>query len=195
VAGFFYFYMASKSKQNQQNQQQQNYWQAQTQNAYQATAAPDPLEEKFKKQSSDRLDWEAGARDINDPRAGLQDVLQIGKAAQERAQQERYGTGALQLGGEAGYADKLKALKQAEMGEDFGTSLEQANMMRHAEATGNIMPLLSLDAQRRQSRLGFAGQMTSSYLNAPKEVPFWKQLVMGAVQGGSAMGSAFLGKP
>jgi hypothetical protein len=115
---------------------------------------------------------------------GMSPYLQIGKAAQERASRQRMGMGAMQLGsGNEGYAAKLREQYAQSAAQDFGAGLEGAVANRYAEATGALLPSAQLAANRNALLLGSAQNNLQSYMNAPRETPFWKQLTMAGVQG------------
>lgn len=143
------------------------------------------------------LNWdESKGKNIRDA-PGMSDYIQIGQAAIDRANQDRMGTGALRLsdGGASGYAEKMKSLRQAEMGNQVGASLENALAGLRAEAHGSVMPLAQLDMNRSMGLAGMASQNNNSYLNRPRQQPFWQQMLLGAIQGGSAVAGAFAGRP
>lgn len=183
------------SGREKKNNQQQDWWQGQTQTAYNNVATKTPLETQFEANQKKFLDWDASdGKDVRDAQ-GLDSYIQIGQAAQERGNQQRMGTGALALsdGGASGYAEKLKSLQNAQRGENFGSGLENALAARRAEATGSVMPLAQLDLSRKNAQLGSATGMTGMYLNRPKTRPFWQDLTMGIIQGASQVGAAAAG--
>lgn len=173
------------------NRRQQNLWDANAQRQNAAITQVDPLEQQLRDRASGRLAWEAAGRtDINDPRAGLQNHIQIGKAALDRADRERYGTGALQLGNEAnaGHVANLKELNKGNMAREFGAGLEQADAMAHAEATGSVMPLAQLSTNRNIARAGHSAQMFSQW-NQRQSKNWWDYLREGSgLIGGMAFG-------
>ena len=124
---------------------------------------------------------------------GLENHIQIGQAAIDRANQERMGTGALRLsdGGASGYAEKMKAMRQAEMGNQVGASLEQALGGLRAEANGSVLPLAQMDMNRSMGLVGMASQNNNAYMNRPRQTPFWQTLLMGAISGGSQVATGF----
>lgn len=167
---------------------EENFWTQNAQTAYTNAGQKSELEKLFEQSQIDFLNWDkSGGKDVRDA-PGLSNYIQIGQAAQERAGQERMGTGALQLGAGGGseYAQKLKQLNQSQMAENFGTGLENALQMRRAEATGSVMPLASLDANRKGMQMQGANQMVSTYFNRPRSTPFWQQLLGIGAQAGAS---------
>lgn len=152
----------------------QNYWNTQSQQAYQATAQATPLQQAFEQAQLDFLNWDKSSGKNVAEAPGLDNYIQIGRAAQERGNREKMGTGALALGGAGaeGYAPKLKELRQAESEQNFGTGLEDALAMRRSEATGSVIPLASLNNARNAGRAQFAGGMYGTLQNRPR-TGFW----------------------
>lgn len=160
------------------NRREQDAWNAQARSDNAAITQVDPLEQQLRDRSSRRLAWESGGRtNIEDPNAGLQDYIQIGKSALDRADRERYGTGALQLGNEAnaGHIADLKELNKSNMAREFGAGLEQADAMAHAEATGSVMPLAQMTTNRNIARAQNSGQMFSQW-NQRQSKNWWDYL-------------------
>lgn len=163
----------------------------------QQAAEKTPAQKAFEARQQAFLDWD-NSKDKNVVDApGMSDYIQIGRAALERANREKMGTGALALtgGGAEGYAEKLRQMNQREQANEFGAGLETALMQRRAEAQGSVMPLAQLNMNRSMGLAGLASQNNNSYLNRPRQQPFWQQLLMGAISGGSAVAGAFAGRP
>lgn len=153
----------------------ESYWDAQARQANQAITQVDPLEAQWRQQQQDYLNWRSSdGRDVAEA-PGLSEYIQIGQAAQDRAKQERMGTGALQLGNaaNAGHVANLKTLRQNEAAQDFGTGLERAQAMRHAEATGSVMPLASLFTNRNVAQAQNAGSMFGQWSARPQPKNWW----------------------
>ena len=150
---------------------------------------PSELEQMQQRRSMDFIRaYDAPGKDVTQL-PGLSPYIQIGRAAQERAQRQRMGSGALNLTGvgSEGYAAKLREQYNQEQGQNFGSGLENAVAGRYAEATGSILPLAQLNQGRTMGILGSTQQREGSYLNAPRETPFWQTLTMGAVQGAAGI--------
>jgi hypothetical protein len=173
------------------NRNQQNAWNSQVQQD-QATARAqnqqitqvDPLEAAYRAKQQRVLDWEnSSGKDIRNM-PGMDEHIQIGQAALNRANQERYGTGALNLGGAegSGYAAKLKEQRQAQMGQEVGVGLENARAGIHSEAAGSVMPLSQLSTNRRlgqaQHSLGIANTSAGMFgqWNQRKSKNWWDYL-------------------
>lgn len=159
------------------NREQQNYWNQQAQQQNQQITQVDPLEAQWRQQQMDYLNWRnSPGRDVRDA-PGLSDYIQIGQAAQERAQRDRQGTGALQLGGagNAGYTENLKSLRQNEAAQDFGTGLERALAMRHSEASGSVMPLAQLTTNRNVARANHSAGMFNTW-SQRRSMNWWDYL-------------------
>lgn len=175
------------------NREQQNYWNAQAQAQNRQITQVDPLEAQWRQQQQDYLNWRSSdGRDVAEA-PGLSEYIQIGQAAQDRAKQERMGTGALQLGNaaNAGHVANLKTLRQNEAAQDFGTGLERAQAMRHAEATGSVMPLASLTTNRNVAQANHSAGMFSQW-NQRKSKNWWDYLNEGVGLAGR-LGGMFVG--
>ena len=178
------------SKRNKELDAREREAARQYQTALTAAQQPSEAEQIATQRSKDFLNWmKTPGRDIGSA-PDIAPYLQIGKAATERAGRQRMGIGALQLGGTGGegYAAKLREQYAQEQGQQFGAGLEQAIGARYAEATGNLLPMAQLAQSRTMGILGATQGREATYLGAPRETPFWKQLTMAGVQG--AMGVA-----
>lgn len=156
-----------------------------------------PAQKALEERQNRFLTWD-NSKDKNVMDApGMSDYIQIGQAAINRANRDKVGTGALALsdGGASGYAEKLKGLRQKEAANEFGAGLETALMNRRAEAQGSVLPMAQLDLSRSMGLAGLASQNNNAYLNRPRETPFWQKMILGAIQGGSAVAGAFAGRP
>lgn len=163
------------------NRERQNYWDTQAAQANQAITQVDPLEQQWRDEQKRFLDWrDSSGKDVRNA-PGLDEYIQIGQAAQDRAQRERMGTGALQLGnaGNAGYTENLKTLRQNEAAQDFGTGLESAVAARTAEATGSVLPLAQLTTNRNIAKANNAAGMFGQW-NQRKSKNWWDYLIEGA---------------
>lgn len=177
--------------------QQQNYWNTQAQQAYTQAQQPSELQRVYEQKQLDFLNWDKQKnRNVADA-PGLSNYIQIGQAALNRANRERMGTGALRLsdGGASGYAEKLKSLRQAEMGNEFGAGLENALAGLRAEANNSVLPLAQLNQSRLLGLTQIASGNNNAYLNRPRTQPFWQQLLLGAISGGSQVAAAAAGAP
>lgn len=190
------------------NRQNQNYWNQQTQQQLQtaqqqnaAIAQVDPLEQAWRDRQKAVLDWDKKpGKDIRDL-PGMSEHIQIGEAAVRRANQDRMGTGALQLGadGASGHAMKLKELRQAQMGEEVGAGLDNARAQIHAEAANSIMPLAQLHTNRKlgqaQHSLGIANTSAGMFgqWNQRRSKNWWDYLREGIGMAGQVGGMMFGG--
>jgi len=171
------------------NREQQNAWNqtAQTQNA-QITQV-DPLEQEYRDQQKAYLDWEnSPGRNVEDA-PGLGTFIQTGQAAINRANQARQGSGALNLAdpSSSGYAQKLREEQQAQMGQQFGSDLENAVAQRHAEATGSVLPLSQMNFQRKAAQLGNTQAMFGMW-NQRQSKNWWDYLTQGVQMGAQVAG-------
>jgi hypothetical protein len=173
------------SKRNKELEAREKQAAAQYQTALTAAQQPTEAESIQMQRSRDFLNWmKTPGKDIGSA-PDLAPYLQIGKAAQERAGRQRMGTGAMQLGGNEGYAAKLREQFAAEQGQQFGTGLENAVTARYGEAMGSLLPLAQLGQSRQLGVLGSTQGREMGYLNAPRETPFWKQFVIEGMKGAS----------
>lgn len=177
-----------------EKKKQETYWNQQARTANQQIAEKSELEKALEKKSLDRLNWEKeGRTDISDPRAGLQNYIQIGQAALNRAKRERMGTGALQLGnaGNAGHVANLKEQYQNEAAQEFGAGLERADALAHSEATGSVMPLAQLSTNRNIARANHAAGMFGQWSN--KKAKSWWDYMKEGVGMATDVGSLLFG--
>jgi hypothetical protein len=164
-------------------------WANNTTAAYNQANQVSPLQSAFEKSQLDFLNWDkSNGKDVRNA-PGLDSYIQIGQAAQAKANQERMGTGALALGGAGseGYTSNLKSLRQNEMAQDFGTGLENALASRRAEATNSVIPLAQLNNQRNMGVLNASTGLLNMYMNRPPKTPWWQKLVEGGAKTGLSM--------
>jgi hypothetical protein len=125
-------------------------------------------------------DWMASpGKDIGSA-PGMDPYIRIGRGAIERANKDRVGTGAIQLGegGSSGYAQQLKELKKNEMGQQYGAGLENAYAMRNAEVKGSYAPLGQMELGRKMGQLNNTSQMASLWIQKPRKSP-WDYAIEG----------------
>ena len=152
--------------------------------ALSAARQPTAAEQMLQKQATDFLNWEGGAgKDVRNA-PGIETFLNVGQLANERAAQERMGTGGLQLGraGSTQQAANMRQLLAEERANQFGASLENAIAQRRAQAMGSLTPLAQLGANRASNILSATGGREQ----------YWGNMA-GQKQGGgwgSAIGSA-----
>ena len=185
----------SSGRQQKENDRQQAYWNQQSQAQFQEAQKKSPLQEALEKRSLEFLNWD-NSKDKNVTDApGMNDYVQIGQAAMARAEQDRQGSGALALGGDgaSGYAEKLKSLRKAEAGNAVGSGIENALNMRRAEAQGSALPLAQFDFQKNMALTNFAGNQNQSYLNRPRQTPFWQTLLLQGIRSGTSVATAGMG--
>jgi hypothetical protein len=90
----------------------------------------------------------------------------------------------------------------------FGSGSKSSSALNQALAASGAQLNTDLAAQLAQLQLGAAsglagigqnqgalGAQTPQFALAPKPVPFWQQLLTGAIQQGGALGGAYLGAP
>lgn len=176
----------NKRLDQQEAQARQQYQQAFTQAQQQS-----PAEKAMQERNLAFLNWyDTAGKDVTQA-PGLSPYLQIGAAARQRAQRERMGMGAMQLGsGNEAYATKLREQYAQEAAQNYGTGLESAVAGRYAEATGSMLPLAQLAQQRSMGLLGSAQGREMGYLNAPRETPFWKTFLIEGMRGAAQIGAA-----
>lgn len=164
-------------------------WANNTTAAYNQANTVSPLQKAYEQSQLDFLNWDKSqGKDIRNA-PGLDNYIQIGQSAMNKANQERMGTGALSLGdpGASGYTANLKSLRQNEMAREFGTGLEDALAGRRAEASGSVIPLASLNNQRNMGVLNASSGLLNMYMNRPKKTPWWQSLLNTGLQvGGQA---------
>lgn len=186
--------MASGAKKTQANV---DFWNQQSQQQLQQLQQPSETQKLIDERNKKFLDWDAQAGHNVKDAPGLSDYIQIGRAAQDRAKQERFGTGALQLGedGQKPYLENLKSLRQSEQAENFGSGLENALAMKRAEVSGSALPFAQLDLQRKTAGAGIASQAMGQWLNRQAQQKTWwdylkdiSQMGMQAAQTYAGMG-------
>jgi hypothetical protein len=179
------------SSRNKMLNQQEALARQQYQQAFTQAQQQSPAEKAMQERNLAFLNWyDTAGKDITQA-PGLSPYLQIGAAARKRAQSQRMGMGAMQLGtGSEGYAAKLREQYAQEAAQNYGTGLEQAVTGRYAEATGSMLPLAQLAANRSMGLLSSAQGREQGYLNAPRETPFWKTFLIEGMRGAAQIGAA-----
>lgn len=177
------------------DRQREDQLYARNQAAERAIQEKSPYEKYLEKRFLDLQAWEGSdGRDIRDM-PGMSDYIQLGEAALERSNRERMGQGGLALSGNGmdGYAEKLKSLRQKEMGQEVGAGLERARAMTRAEIMGGGADAAQFGFNRQSAVLGNSGGLYQTQLNY-KPKSWWDYLregvgmVSGLAQGaGSAM--------
>lgn len=181
------------SSRNKMLNQQEALARQQYQQSFQQAQQQSPAEKALQERNLSFLNWmDTPGRDVT-AAPGISPYLQIGKAAQERASRQRMGMGAMQLGtGSEGYAAKLREQYAQEAAQNYGGGLEQAVAGRYAEATGALPALMNASLSRNAMLTQSAQGNLQSYMNAPRETPFWKTLVQQGIQAGATIASGGL---
>jgi len=55
------------------------------------------------------------------------------------------------------------------------------------------MPIAQLNLQRNMGLAGLAGQQNQSYLNRPRQTPFWQTLLLQGIRSGASVATAGMG--
>jgi hypothetical protein len=160
----------------------QNQYQTALTNASTVT----PLQQAQEARQLAALQWRSKpGRDVGELE-GVSDYLQIGNKAVARAQQQRQGSGALNLGapGSEQQAANLRTMLASDRAAEFGAGLENAVSSRLAEASNSVMPLASLNLQRN---LGVLNTTAGRYnLERQMQGNMWGNILgAGATLGGS----------
>lgn len=173
---------------NKKKDQGMSYWDQQAQQNAARINDVDPAEQAIRDQNKRFLDWENKVGHNIGDAPGLQDTIQIGRSAMARADRDRMGTGALQLGdnGTTPYLANLKELKKSEAAENYGSGLEEALQAKRAEVHGSVLPYAQLMTNRRVAAAGNASQMFNNWGSVPDRKPWWQTLVQDAAQAAGA---------
>jgi hypothetical protein len=173
------------------NREQQNYWNAQAQQANSHINDVSPEEAAYRQHQTAVLNWEnQPGHDVRDM-PGMDNYIQIGQAAMQRASQDRQGTGAFNLAdpGSSGYASQLKEQKRNELGQQVGVGLENARAATHAEAANSVLPMASLDFSRHIGTANNSAAMFGQW-NQRQSKNWWDYLREGVQMGGQIAGAA-----
>lgn len=144
-----------------------------------------PTEQALQNESLAPINWlNSSGRDIRDLKQ-MQPYLQTFDMANQKAQQERMGTGALRMGesGSAQYANNLRTLVADQRARDFAGGLENAWSKLYGNAMGQATNVSQLANQRNLGALGSATNLYSTEINKPS---IWGSVLAGAAQVGSA---------
>lgn len=177
--------MGGGGRQERERAERERQLAAQNAQLMQQAQQVSPLQQAYEQAQLEFLNWDKSkGKDVRNA-PGLNNYIQIGQAAMDRAERDRQGTGALALGapGAEGYTENLKSLRKNEMGREFGAGLENALAGRRAEATGSVLPLATLNNSRNLGVLNANSQMLGTYMNRPQRQPWWHSLVGGLAQG------------
>lgn len=176
---------------------------AQQQQFITLASQPDPLTERLRQRDIAWLDWSEGKNGPIDvtKAPGLGPSLDLYSRAKAGQNEERYGIGALRMGAQGTNADLANLLTEqraAKREQEAAGGLERAVATREAETTGSILPLASLEQNKRMGLAGLASGAAQDTLGTyagftgrQKRRPFWQDLLLaGWSQGaqGASMG-------
>jgi len=152
----------------------------------------------------DWLDWSEGKKGPIDvtKAPGLGPSLDLYSRAKAGEQGERMGIGALRMGVEGSnpnLTSLLREQRQAHRERDAAGALEQAVAVNQADATGSIMPLVSLEQNKRMGLAGLASGAAqdtlgtyASFTGRPRRRPFWQDVIL-AGMGQGAQAASMMG--
>lgn len=185
--------------------------------AIQVQNKPTPVEDKLNTQNLSFLnavegkadDGTSSPFDIRDSRLGLAPHLQMFDSAVNRQDDDRAGTGAIQMGLQGSNPNLTALLSEQRKGraaQDAGGGLERAFSLRNAEVRGSALPLIGLNQSRNATTLGALGGMyghasqgyqnaQSNYIDQASRPSFWSQLALAGVGAAGGAASAYLGAP
>lgn len=154
-------------------------------------------------------DGSAQPFDIRDSRLGLAPHLQMFDSAVNRQDEDRAGTGAIQMGLQGSNPNLSALLSEQRKGraaQDAAGGLERAFSLRNAEVRGSALPLIGLGQSRNSTTLGALGGMygnasqgyqnaQSNYIEQASRPGFWSQMLTNAIGGAAGIASAYAGAP
>ena len=159
-----------------------------------AEIKPTPMEERETARAMQWREQTEGGTDVRNLTA-LKPHLNLFDAATNEQQNDRKGTGILQLGAQNANPNQAAALDtyyKYKRQQDAAGQLENAYNATDAQMTGQITPMLMQMANQRQmGRAGIAQNAYQSYLHRPKKPSFLEQLL----SGGFSVASALAGRP
>lgn len=173
-------------------------------------AAPDPLVTRLRDRDIAFLDWadqkdaQGNAAPLDVRRApGLGPSLGLYESARRGQQQERQGIGALRMGAQGSdpnLTSLLREQSQAHREQEAAGGLERAVAARQAEATGSILPLASLEQNKRMGLASLASGSASDVLGnltqftgRQRRRPFWQDLALAGWSSGANLASGGMG--
>lgn len=169
-------------------------------------AAPDPLTEEMRSQDLNWLETTGGKRGPIDVSKLMPAQMALYERAKLGQNQDRQGTGLLQMGmqgSDPGLVAKLNSQRASEREQEAAGTLEDAFHTKDASVRGEALDLSRMKIGKDLGLAGMAGgradNATSNWLqwrrDRANEVPFWKQALIAAISGGSQVASAYAGKP
>lgn len=178
---------------------------------------PAPVEDKINQQNLSFLNAVEGKADdgtstpfdIRDKRLGLAPNLALFDSAVNRQDDERAGTGAIQMGLQGSNPNLAALLSEQRKGraaQDAAGGLERAFSLRNAEVRGSALPLIGLGQQRSATTLGALGGMygqsnqnyqnaQNTYIDQASRPGFWSQLALAGIGGAAGIAGAYVGRP
>jgi len=152
-----------------------------------------PSEQLLKERTEGYFNWANKAGRSIEEMPGMSPYLKLNQSAEQKAQQERKGIGALALGdsGQSQATGIYKEFMKNQRGRDYASRIEDAAATRHGEALGLGMNLAQMEANKNQAAANLAVNRESIY-NKPKQEGGWGQAILqtaGAVAGAAIMAS------
>lgn len=183
--------------------------------AIQVQQKPTPVEDKLNAGNLSFLNAVEGKADdgtstpfdIRDNRLGLAPHLQMFDSAVNRQDDERAGTGAIQMGlqgSNPNLAAMLSEQRKGRAAQDAAGGLERAFSLRNAEVRGSALPLIGLGQQRSATTLGALGGMyghasqgyqnaQNTYIDQASRPGFWSQLALAGIGAAGGAAGAYFG--
>lgn len=153
-----------------------------------ALRLPSAEEQAFIREARAPIDWlYQSGRSIQDlPQ--MRPYMDITNAALKRSQEQRKGTGALQLGGpqNEGYLENLRQLYASQRAADAGGTLENAYNSLYENAMGQLGNAVQMGTQRKLAGLNAATNIYSAQLGKPS---MWNSIIQGAAAVGAGAAS------
>lgn len=148
-----------------------------------------PLEEKRNASAMQFFNDIESGKDVSEI-AALKPNLNLYNAAVSDQQNDRKGTGILQLGARGANPNQAAALDtymKYQRQQNAAGQLENAYNATYADYSGNLSPLLmQMSNQRQATKAGLAQDAYKTYLNRPKTPSIWEKLLQGGISAATA---------
>jgi hypothetical protein len=158
-----------------------------------------PLEQRLNSRSMKFFDWQDGTGEYaGKPRSildapGISDTLDLYGGAEQLANTERFGDGAVRLADPAAgsaYGTQMKQQKDMQLYDNRAAGVSNALGVLKAENTGQVGDLMNRDFARKNAVLGAESENRRDYYARPVKKPLW-ETIAGLAIGGATAASGF----
>lgn len=171
--------------------------------AYNATQAsiqqwqPSELEKKQNERVLGFINDVDSGKDVKDIKY-VSPYFNLYNNAKNTQNQERLGSGALQLGSQSNpnYVARMREVNSERRQQEAAGQLSNAFNAAYSDATNQQIPFLTgLSEQRHAGKTQANSGLYQTLLHRPKQTPFWQQLVLAGISGGAQVAGAAAGRP